>query len=162
MKVKNILFIFCLLCSFTVFAQNKNMTKFFDKYENEDDVTIVNISKAMFSMMPAVNIKTEGADISPILSKIESMRIITSGNKNLKEKMAAESKALVTKDNNYEELMRVKNNKNNVIFNAIKNGNLIKELLMLVNSDDNFVAIQILGNFTVGDIQQITKNSDKQ
>jgi hypothetical protein len=138
------------------------MIKFFDKYENEDDVTIVNISKAMFDMIPMNSIKTGNADISTILPKIESMRIITSQNKDLKAKMAAEAKTLVEKNNNYEELMRIKDGKTNVIFNAIKSGDLIRELLMLVNSEEDFVAIQILGNFTVQDVQNIAKKSGKQ
>jgi hypothetical protein len=134
------------------------MANFFDKYEKEDNVTIVNISKAMFNMIPVKSINTGNADISGIVSKIESMRIITSGNKELKEKMETETKALVTKNNKYEELMRIKDGKSVVTFNAVKKGNIINELLMLVNGEGEFVAIQILGNFTVEDIQKITKN----
>jgi hypothetical protein len=159
MKEKIFLLTICLLCSFTMIAQDKEMTNFFDKYENEDDVTIVNISKEMFKMMPISSINTGKADITSILAKIESMRIITSQNKVLKEKMATETKALVAKNRKYEELMRIKDGKSTVTFNAIKNKSVINELLMLVNDEDNFVAIQILGSFTIEDIQKITKNN---
>jgi hypothetical protein len=136
------------------------MTEFFDKYENEDNVTIVNISKAMFKMMPINSITTGNTDISSIVSKIESLRIITSENKDLKEKMAAETKKMVSKNRKYEELMRIKDDKSNIILNAVKNGSVINELLMLVSDKENFVAIQILGNFTVEDVQKITINKD--
>jgi hypothetical protein len=160
MKAKVFLLTVCLLSSLTMLAQDKNINNFFDKYENEDNVTVVSISKAMFNMISGSNINTGSADISAILPKMESMRIITSENKDLKEKMAAESKAIITKNNKYEELMRIKDGKSNVTFNAIKKGDIINELLMLIINENNFAAIQILGNFTVEDIQKITKNKD--
>jgi hypothetical protein len=160
MKAKVFLLTACLISGLTMLAQDKNVNNFFDKYENEDDVTVVSISKAMFKMISGSNIHTGNADISAIIPKIESMRIITSKNKDLKEKMAAELKATIEKNKKYEELMRIKGDKSNITFNATKKGDIINELLMLVTEEDNFVAIQILGNFTVEDVQKITKNKD--
>jgi hypothetical protein len=161
MKAKVFLLTVCLISSLTMLAQDKNINNFFDKYKNEENVTIVSISKTMFNMISGSNIRTGNADISAIIPKIESMRIITSENKSLKEKMAAELKAIITKNKKYEELMRIKEGKSNVTFNAIKKENIINELLMLVTDENAFVAIQILGNFTVEDVQKITKNKDK-
>jgi hypothetical protein len=161
MKTKQFFLIICLLCSsFAITAQDKLVSNFFDKYENEDDVTIISISKAMFKMMPVNSINTGNADLSSIMSKIESMRIITSEKKELKDRMAADSKALFAKNSKYEELIRIKDGKSNVVFNAVKNGNLINELIMLVNDESDFVVISILGNFTVEDIQKIAKNTE--
>ena len=140
------------------FAQNNTFGSLFEKYENEDDVTIVSISKAMFNMIPG-NISTGNVDIKEILPKIESLLLITSRTNKMRDKMYSEFKTITEKDKNFEQLMRVKDNKSNVNFHVRKSGNTIKELILLVSEEKNFVAIQILGNFTVEDIQKITKDN---
>jgi hypothetical protein len=134
------------------------MSKIFDKYESEDDITVISISKAMFKMIPG-NINTGDVDIKDIIPKIESMRLITSQKTALKEKMDMEMKALINNDKNYEELMRIKDGKSNITFNARKKGNTISELVMLINSEKDFVAIYITGNFTFEDIQKIAEKT---
>lgn len=157
MKAKYILLMICLLGSSLIHAQNSTFENLFDKYENEDDVTVVSISKAMFRMMPG-NINTGNVDIKNIIPKIESMLIITSDKTKMKEKMHSEFKSLINKNKDYEELMRVKDGKSNITFNAKKKGDIISELVMLINDEEDFVAIQILGNFTLDDIQEIAKD----
>jgi hypothetical protein len=161
MKTKYLLLIFCLLGSGLLYAQNSSLNRLFDKYENEDDVTIVNISKAMFNLIPG-NFKTGNVDIKNMLPKIESLRIITTDKSSLKEKMYADFKAVIDKEKVYEELMRVKSNKTNVTFNVRKKGDMINELLMLVNEEDDFVAIQILGNFSLDDIKKLAEDAQTQ
>ena len=153
MKIKHLLIVICMMGSGFVHAQNNTFSNLFEKYENKDDVTVVSISKAMFNMIPG-NISTGNVDIKDILPKIESMLIMTSEKKDIKEKMYSEFKTITEKDKNYERLIRVKDSKTNITFDVRKNGDMIRELIMLVNDVDNFVAIQILGNFTVEDIQK--------
>ena len=160
MKIKYLLLAIGLLCSSLNYAQNNTFKSLFDKYENEDNVTIVSISKNMFNLIPG-NIKTGNVDLKNVLPKIESLLIITSEKSAVKQKMSAEFKSLIEKNNHYEELMRVKSDKSNVTFNIRKSGNLINELIMLVNDEDDFVAIQLLGNFTIEDIQKISQDSQK-
>ena len=161
MKAKYLLLIVCLLGSNLLYAQNNTFKKLFEKYENEDDVTIVSISKSMFNLIPG-NIQTGDVNLKSIISKVESLLIITSEKTDLKEKMNADFKALVNKNKSYEELMRIRNGKSNVVFNVRKKGDLIVELIMLVNDETDFVAIQLLGNFTLDDIQKLTKDMNVQ
>ena len=157
MKTKYLLLIICMLSINITYAQNNTFKSLFEKYENEDDVTIISISKAMFNMMSGQNINTGNVDLKNIAPKIESLLIITSDKSAMKEKMALEFKSVIDKNKDYEELMRIRDGKSNVIFNAKKKGDIINELIMFVNGEDEFVAIQILGNFTLEEIQQITK-----
>ena len=156
MKLKYLILIFCLLSNNIINAQT-SFKSLFDKYENEEDVTIVSISKSMFNMIPG-NISKANVDIQNILPKIESLLLITSGKDNVKQKMSLEFKSLIEKNKNYEELMRIRDNKSNILFYSKKEGNSIREFIMLINDGADFVAIQILGNFTLEEIQQIAKN----
>ena len=157
MKTKYFLLMICMLSINMAYAQNNTFKSLFEKYENEDDVTIISISKAMFNMMSGNSINTGNVDLQNIAPKIESLLIITSDKSAMKEKMALEFKSVIDKNKDYEELMRIREGKSNVIFNAKKKGNIVNELIMFVNDENEFVAIQILGNFTLEEIQQITK-----
>ena len=156
MKLKYLLLIMCLISSSFIYSQN-TFKSLFDKYENEDDVTIVSISKSMFNLIPG-NISKANVDINNILPKIESLLLISSEKNNVKDKMALEFKSLIEKNKDYEELMRIRDGKSNVIFNVKKKGDIINELIMFINDETDFMAIQILGNFTIDDVQQITKD----
>ena len=159
MKTKYLLLIISLCCSSLIYAQYSTFNHLFEKYENEDNVTMVNISKTMFNLIPG-NIKTGNVDLKNIVPKIESLRILTSDKSALKEKMAADFKTIIERDKDYEELMRVKSGQSNVTFNLKKKGNLISELIMLVNDEDDFVVIQILGNFLLDDIKKIAEDTN--
>ena len=163
MKIKYLLLVICISGSSLIYAQNDTFKSLLNKYENENDITIVSISKTMLSLMPSnSNIKTGNIDIQNILPKIESLLIITSEKSAAKQKMNDDFKLLINNNRDYEELMRIKSNQTDVIFNAIKKGDLISELIMVVNDERNFVAMQILGNFTMEEIQKIAQDAGVQ
>jgi len=158
MKIKCLFLIVSMFCSSITYAQTNAFNRLFEKYENEDDITIINISKAMFNLIPG-NLKTGNVDIKNIVPKIESLRMLSSDKSSLKEKMASDFKNLIEKDKDYEELMRIKSGKSNITFNFKKKGNLIRELIMLINDEEDFVVIQILGNFLLDDIKKIAEEA---
>jgi len=149
MKTKYILIAVCLFCTSIGFAQNK----LFEKYTDMDNVTSVYISKAMFQMMPMIN--NVGVDLMNLKGKIESLQLVSTDNKDRAAQMKKDFSQLVTSQ--LQELMRVKDDKSNVRFYSNMQGDQIKELLMLVDDEDSFTAIRIVGNFTLKDIQDIAK-----
>lgn len=84
----------------------------FDKYADMDHITCVHISKAMFNLMPNMDIK--GMDIDNIKNKIESLSILTTKDDATKITMAKDFKSQLS--SGYDELMRVKDKENNLIF----------------------------------------------
>ena len=154
MKTKNILLILFLCCTSICFAQNK----LFDKYSEMDNVTSVYISKAMFQMMP--NFETNGLNLMNLKGKIESLQILTTQKADLRERMRGEFKTLIGKD--HEELMRVKDGKTKANFYVKQQGELIQELIMIADMDDgSFSVMQLLGRFTLQDVQEITSEINK-
>ena len=158
MKINSLLIIMFLFGTSLLQAQNNQVIRLFEKYENEDNVTIIKISKAMFNLIPG-NIITDKINIKNIYSKIESLLILTSDKQEMATKMSNDFKSFIDRNKNYEELMRIKDNKkdnkSDIIFYAIKKGDFINEFFMLVNNEKEFVAIRIAGNFLEGDIQQL-------
>ncbi len=74
--------------------------------------------------------------------------------------MRGEFKALIGKD--HEELMRVKDGKTKANFYVKQQGELIQELIMIADMDDGgFSVMQLLGRFTLQDVQEITSEINK-
>ena len=149
MKTKYILLTVCLFCASLGFAQSK----LFDKYADMDNVTSVYISKAMFQMMPQID--KVGVNLMNLKGKIESLQLVSTDNKDKAAQMKKDFSQLVTSQ--LQELMRVKDDKSRINFYSNMQGDQIKELIMLVEDDSSYTAIQLTGNFTLKDIQEIAK-----
>lgn len=153
MKAKYVIIVLCLCCSFAAFAQNK----LFDKYADMDDITSVYISKAMFQMMP--KIENVGLNLMNMQGKVESLQIISTAKPDQIPQMRKDFSQLVKGD--HSELMRVRDGKTRATFYATMKGEKVNDLLMLAESDSSYTVIQLLGNFTLQDIQEITKEMEK-
>jgi hypothetical protein len=150
-----IITLLCIVFTQSVFAQNSS--KLFEKYADMDNVTSVYISKAMFKMMPTM--QTAGLNLMNMKGKVESLQVLTTERKDLTIKMRNEFAQLVTRQ--HQELMRVRDGKTKATFYAIMQGDLVKDMVMLADTEEGFTVIQLLGNFTLQDIQEITKDMDK-
>ncbi len=149
-KIKTIFVILLVWCSCITFAQNK----IFDKYADTKGVTSVYISKTMLQMMP--NMKTQGIDIGHIAGQLESVNILTTETPSISKSMRYDM-ANFDRNKEYEQLMRVKDITTQSVFYIKKRQNKVHELIMFVDEPGEFVIIQITGNLTLQDIQNITK-----
>ena len=141
-------FLLSLFFVATVAAQTNN-DALFEKYAEKDGVTSVYISKKMPSM------ETAGLNLINMKGKIESLQILTCENESLQEQMRKDFSGLIKKE--HEELMRVRDGESKITFYIKQKGELINELIMLSDDEKEFSVIQLLGQFTLQDIQEITK-----
>lgn len=150
MKLRNLILMICLCCSFSAFAQDD----VFDKLSDMDGVTAVYISKSMFGSMGGMEMS--GLDISKVAGKIEAMQILTAEKTKAAQAMKTEADKLV-KNKDYEVMMKVKDSDLKVMFYTKKHNDKIKELLMLVDeAPKEYTIIQIKGDLSLKDIQNIT------
>lgn len=150
MKLKNIFLILFLCCTSLCFAQDK----LFEKYADMDNVTSVFISKKMFDMIP--NVESGGLNLMNLKGKINNLQIVTSDKQEVRDQMRKEFSSLISKS--HEELMRVKDNDTRASFYIVQNGDLINEMIMLADTDSDYVVIRITGKFTLQDIQDVAKS----
>ena len=153
MRMKLYLMGLLLCCASLGFAQDK----WFSKYADMDDVTTVYISKKMFQMMPTM--EYIGLQLANMQGKIDGLQILSTERKDLQAQMRKEFDGMIGKE--YEELMRVKDKETKANFYIRQQGELIKELIMIADSEANFSVIQLKGNFTLQDIQEITNESSR-
>ncbi len=138
-----------LICGFTGLHAQKGM---FDKLSDNDNVSIVYVSKAMLKMMP--NMETGGANLKSLAGKLEQIEIYSSENKDAITTMKTEIEGL-TKSKAYETLMAIKDKKDKITFYAHKENNNFKDLVMFINDPEECTIIRIMGNFTAEDIQKV-------
>ena len=157
--MKKIIFTIVFIFAVTIISAQKNP---FDKFTDMDGVTSVYISKNMMSLFPKDSNQYGGVDVGNFVDKLSSILILTTENQKVGKEMLSLANSRI-KENNYELLMRVKSDDGELVnfFMKGKPDN-IQELIMIVDSnDDESVIMQFLGNFKLQDVQQMTRNFDK-
>ena len=150
--MKKIVLLFIVtLCSVYSFGQESSLEKFADM----DGVKSVYISKAMLSLMPGLEV--QGVDIGSTATKLDNIQILSTEKSDIREKMSKEVKTLVNKGK-VEELMRVKEDDENVFIYMKDLGEKKSEFILFNDDKDELTVIIITGTLTLNDIQQIVND----
>jgi hypothetical protein len=156
MKTKSLITVILLLATGACFAQES----MFDKFAEQNDITCITITKALLDMLPdssSVNVNMNGIDIKKIAVKLKRVDIFTSKTDKAKRMMEKEISQHFKNNRSYEVLMKIKEESTNISFYGQNVDNFFKSLVMFVNGDDKCVLIRLSGEFTMEDIQALTK-----
>ncbi len=152
---KLILVIAFVLVSNTLFAQSP-----FDKYDNQDDVTAIIVTKKMFTMISKMDVKDKDTQqYVNLIKKLENLKVFVTGN----SKKAADMKVTADKylkTSGLEELMRITEKGKNVKI-YVKSGatdSQVKELLMFIEGSgkEETVLMSLTGNFDLDELSALT------
>lgn len=137
-------------------AQNDAITKYFDKYMDDENFTVVYISSKMFEMFAKLDPDVD-EEVKSVINDLKGLRILVRENGGLKYYKEAIKKIDF---NEYEELMTVRDDGTNVKFVVREEGDLIKELLLIVGGDDEFVLMSFMGIIDLAKISKLAKDMD--
>ena len=158
--MKKIILTLALIIGTTVVFAQKNP---FEKFMDMNGVTSVYISKNMLSLLPkGATANYGGVEVGDFIGKLSSIIILTSEDKKIGQDMISLANNQV-KGKNYELLMKVKSEDNQIVnfFMKGKPEN-IQELIMTVDGNgEESVIMQFLGNFTLQDVQKMTGGFQK-
>lgn len=157
MKKQIILILLLVIAGLRLSAQGQGsaIDRFFQKYEEDRSFTLVSVTPKMFSMFSKLDINTgEGQQFMQVVKKLRGMRILAKEDTKDGPKLYREAAAFLTKD--MEELMTIRDDNTDLKFMVKENakGN-IAELIMLVGSDDEFMAMSLVGDIDLNEISQI-------
>ncbi len=137
-------------------AQTDAITRYFDKYLEDENFTVVYITPKMFQMIAKLDLKDKDAkDVKEALQDLKGLRILqTEVNpaQRYKEVVSQFSAA------EYELLMTVRSKGENVRFWTKESNNVISELLMLVGGQKEFTLISFIGNINLDKIAKLANN----
>lgn len=138
------------------FGQADAIEKYFDKYMDDENFTVVYISPKMFQMISKIAPDDMDQDTKDVIKDLKGLRILTT-EYNTKA-FYKEAKSLIN-TGEYEILMTVRDEGTNVEFLVKDTGDVINELLLLVGGDE-FVMMSFVGNIDLDKISKLANSLD--
>ncbi|HFA48612.1 MAG TPA: DUF4252 domain-containing protein [Bacteroidetes bacterium] len=158
---------FALFLSTSMFAQEDAISKYFSKYVDNEDFTVVYVSGKMFELINKMQLDFDDEEAEAILDVVKDLkglRILTTENNGAKYYKEAIS---TINTNDFETLMTVREGKGENVQFLIKDdgGDIINELLLLVGGGDNFgseggnefVLISFIGKIDLNQVGKLAK-----
>lgn len=152
-----LLLLMAVFASFHLSAQQGSVIdRFFQKYENDRNFTLVSITPKMFSMFAKVDAgDAEAKNMMKVIQKLKGLRILAKEDTKDGPRLYKEAAAFLGSD--FEELMTLRDKDSDLKFMVKengKNGN-ISELIMLVGSSSEFMAMSLVGDIDLNEISLI-------
>ncbi len=125
----------------------------FEKYSGKEQYTSVHITKYMFELFSKITDEAEDKEFHEATKNLTAIKILTcdENQQSFYHELMNKYKAA-----NYQDLMVIKDGKEDVKFMIYDTGDKITELIMLVGGDGDSVLIALQGNI---DLKQISKLS---
>ena len=144
-----------LLVSAATFAQNGK--SIYQKYSDEDGVSAVYISPAMFRMIGKIpDLKVEGDDIdlSPIIRSLTGLYIIDSENPGINARLKADAERFIS-SGNYELLMEAKDSGETVRMFTVGTEAIVKGFVMIAVDGEETTFICLDGNMNRDELEKV-------
>ena len=154
-RSKWIFFFPLLLLGTGVFAQDDAIGKFFSKYVEDSRFTVVSISPKMFRLMSKVNWDTIPSDVKQTVSHLTSLRILST--ETTPAAFYKEAMARIDRKE-YEELITVRSDKDDVRFMVKEQGDVIHELLMIAVDKDSFTMMSFVGIIDLDKLSRLSSD----
>lgn len=145
-----------VFASYHLSAQQASVIdRFFKKYENDRNFTVITITPRMFSMFAKADPGDPDAkNLMRVIQKLKGLRILTKDDTRDGPKLYREAASFLGSD--FEELMTVRDKDSDLKFMVKEDGKgNINELIMLVGSSDQFLAMSLVGTLDLNEISQI-------
>lgn len=155
---KNILYSIALLLLAIngLYAQDK----LFDKLANNDNITVVYISKALLDMVPNLEATTGNADLKKLANKLEQIEIYSCNDDSTTIRLMQSEMKGLSQDKSYASFMSIKEKNQLVNFFGLKQNGRYQDLIMTVDEGKSATIIRIKGNFTSDDVKDVIKKNN--
>jgi hypothetical protein len=151
-----LLLLMAVFASFHLSAQQGSVIdRFFQKYENDRNFTLVSITPKMFSMFAKVDPGDKDAkNMMRVIQKLKGLRILAKEDTKDGPRLYKEAASFLSSD--FEELMTLRDKDSDLKFMVKENSKgTISELIMLVGSSSEFMAMSLVGDIDLNEISLI-------
>jgi hypothetical protein len=160
--MKKMLFLLPALCflAASLSAQNDAITRFFNKYQDDERFTVVYVAPKMFQLI--AKISTDDPDwekVRDVVKDLGGLRVLTADS--VDDGVALYKEALGKVPlGEYSELLTVRDGNENVRIWIKDTGNIIEELLLLVGEPTEFTLLSFIGKIDLDKISALAKAVD--
>lgn len=137
-----------LLVTVSSFAQDGR--SIYNKYSDEDNVSAVYISQAMFRLigkLPAIELEEGDMDLTGVINTLNGFYLISSENKKINSSLQSDVEKMV-KAGKYEMMMEVKDNGTIVRIYLVGDEKIVSSLVVLVNEGEECTFLSIDGKMS--------------
>jgi len=131
---------------------NDPIKELMSKYKGEKGITTINISNGLLFLLSCVDNDDE---LDKMSKNLDGIRIIVDESRGEKVRFTDELKEYIAKGG-YEEMITVNEEDEKVRILIKHNKEKIQEMLILVDSDDENVLVQMTGDFKLSDLGDIS------
>ena len=137
------------------FCQDDAIGKFFGKYLDDPRFTVVSVSPKMFRLLSKVKWDTIPGDLQQTVTHLTSLRILSTQT----TPAAFYKEALSVIDRKeYDDLITVRGNKDNVRFMVRDEGKTVRELLMIAVDEDGFTLMSFVGDIDLDKLARLSSD----
>ncbi|QSE96081.1 DUF4252 domain-containing protein [Fulvivirga lutea] len=156
--MKKVLTVLAVLVAFAANGQDA-ISRFFDKYADDETFTNVTITSRMFSLFTDLEMESkEDQEILDAISKLKGLKILAKEEVNGKA-MYKEALGLLPKGE-FDELMSIKDEDKDMKFMIKENDKKISELVMIMGGDKEFFILTLFGEIDLKQVAKISKAMD--
>jgi len=153
---KNILLAMAMMMSVAAFSQDV-IERYFKGMNNDEQVTKVSISSKMFELFMHIDSEEESEkELLETVSKLKGMKML------IKEDVADGEqlyKSAIKKPNaDYEVLMTVEDDDEDLTFFIREENGVIAELVMIAGGKENFVLLSLIGEIDLNQIAKLSRS----
>jgi hypothetical protein len=147
-----------LFLSLGALAQGEVVSKYFDRFADNEDYVKASISSKMFSLFTELEAGSdEEKEFLEAVSKLKGMKILYGDSVAQAKKLYNEGIADVKKAG-FEELMTVLDAEENFHFAIKEKGGIISELIMVSGGKKGFAVLSLYGEIDLKNISKIARN----
>lgn len=165
-NIVNVLVFVLFLMPVWSFAQDKSVAKIFDEYSGKDGFTSVDVSKGLFELFAQIEADDpEFDELQEALDGLESLRLLAysieedKGTQAEKQQFISNIKNSVPFED-FKELMVVRDGDDKINFYAKSEGQVITEMIMLVDGADEAVFLSLFGDIDLNHIAKVGSSMD--
>ena len=145
----------------TLQAQSDAISQYFDQYVDDENFTVVYVSAKMFEILGKLDLEgldePEAEQAMEVVKTLKGIRVLTTEENPQKYYKEALQKINV---NDYELLVSVRDEGENVRLFVKNQGDIINELFVLVGGEDEFVLVSLIGDIDLKTISKIASSVD--
>ena len=141
-------------------AQDDAISKFFAKYEEDVSFTTVNITSRMFGLFTDLEVKNpEDKEVLEAISKLEGLKMLVKDQTDNARALYNEANILIPKVE-YDELMTIRDEDQNMRFLIKEKSGKVSELLMLMGGEREFFILSLTGDIDLSQIANLSRKMD--
>ena len=153
--MKKIVLTLMILSITTLAFSQQVVSKYMDKFENDETFTKVSVSSKMFSLFAEMEGSEEDEQLFyDITSKLKGMKVVAS-EKVAKPKELYDGAVSDIKRAGFEELMSVKDAEEDVLISIIEKNGTIAELILVAGGKEKFALVSIFGEINLKEISKL-------